>query len=298
MENNLYEAIQVRQAEIEANRVSPEEFLTQKKEEREVVNQYINASLEKVSHEPAAYLHFLEMQTKLNLTATNVLAVMAQMPNATMLKDFDRWNKQNCRLKKGCHHIKIFDVVTSFTRTDGTNGYYYPIKQMYDISQLKNPPRLRPSRYTDYQLISAFTDNAAVPITIVDDANLSAVRYNHTSKCIEVPQGLDNATMVSGIATAMCTSIIASKDTNFDQNSYKAYCAESAAYMLCSKYGIPCSKEFAQKTEYFMGNEDVDTVKDMLMTTGDVYKEISGRVDRGLYRVQKQQSERNNEAVR
>lgn len=298
MENNLYEAFQARQAEIEANRVSPEEYITQKNEKREVVNQYINSALEKVSHEPTAYLHFLEMQTKLNLTATNVLAVMAQMPNATMLKDFDRWNKQNCRLKKGCHHVKIFDAASSFTRADGTNGYYYPIKQMYDISQLKNPPIIRPPHYTGYQLISAFTDKAAVPTAIVDDIELSSVQYNHLNKRIEVPQGLDNATMVSGIATAMCASILASKDEGFNQNSYKAFCADSVGYMICNKYAIPCSKEFAQKAESFMGSEDADTVKDMLSTTGEVYKEISARVERGLYKVQKQQEARSNEVAR
>lgn len=298
METNLYEAFMAHEDETAAHRVPPEEYAIQKKEERELLNEYVNTALKEVSHNPAAYLHFLEMQTKLNLSATNVLAVMAQMPHATMLKDFDGWKKQNNHLKKDSHHIKIFDAATSFTRDDGSEGHYYPIKRMFDISQLKKPPRFRPINYSDHSLLSAMTGKAAVRTIVVDNEELTAVHYNSSLKRIEVPKGLDNTTLVSGIAKAICEAQLDPKNGTYTSNSYTAFCAASVGYMLCCKYEIPCQNEFADKVEAFMGNEDPENVKDMLSTTVEVYKDISNQIDRGLYKAQQQQMERSNDMAR
>ena len=59
---------------------------------------------EKQTHEvvssPQNYLNYLEMQSKFGYTVTNTLLVMAQCPQATLLKDNNRWVEEKKVCKK------------------------------------------------------------------------------------------------------------------------------------------------------------------------------------------------------
>ena len=54
------------------------------------------------------------MQSKFGYTVTNTLLVMAQCPQATLLKDNNRWVEEKKYVKKGVKGIGIFSYVEEF----------------------------------------------------------------------------------------------------------------------------------------------------------------------------------------
>ena len=57
-----------------------------------------------------------------------------QYPQATQLKDFDDWGKDNVKITKGAKSISILEPV-EYTRADGSPGISYNVKKVFDVTQ-------------------------------------------------------------------------------------------------------------------------------------------------------------------
>ena len=75
----------------EKPRIPPEEYAKQKQQKRQNLYDMAEKQTHEVVSSPQNYLNYLEMQSKFGYTVTNTLLVMAQCPQATLLKDNNRW---------------------------------------------------------------------------------------------------------------------------------------------------------------------------------------------------------------
>ena len=84
----------------EKPRISPEEYAKQKQQKRQNLYDMAEKQIHEVVSSPQNYLNYLEMQSKFDYTVTNTLLVMAQCPQATLLKDNNRWVEEKKVCKK------------------------------------------------------------------------------------------------------------------------------------------------------------------------------------------------------
>lgn len=76
-------------------RLSKEEYGKMMKEKRQSLFAMANEQTLKAVESSEFYLQYLRLQSSLDYTVTNTLLVMAQQPNATMLKDYTHWREMD-----------------------------------------------------------------------------------------------------------------------------------------------------------------------------------------------------------
>ena len=114
-----------KQNERKQPRLSKEEFAKQMKDRREHLYQLAEAQTREVVSSPQKYQQFLDLISRLNYTITNTLLVMAQKPEAVMLKDNAHWRGNKLYINKGEKGIQILEPSGEYQRDDGTFGTNY-----------------------------------------------------------------------------------------------------------------------------------------------------------------------------
>ena len=103
----------------EKPRIPPEEYAKQKQQKRQNLYDMAEKQTHEVVSSPQNYLNYLEMQSKFGYTVTNTLLVMAQCPQATLLKDNNRWVEEKKYVKKGVKGIGILEPKGEYQGNDG-----------------------------------------------------------------------------------------------------------------------------------------------------------------------------------
>ena len=116
-------------------RLSKEEYAEKKRTEKEKVYQMIDDAAREIVSDPEKFKSFLDTQSRMDrYSAANALLVYSQYPQATQLKDFDDWGKDNVKITKGAKSISILEPV-EYTRADGSPGISYNVKKVFDVTQ-------------------------------------------------------------------------------------------------------------------------------------------------------------------
>ena len=101
-------------------RLSKEEYAEKKRAEKEKVYQMIDDAAREIVSDPEKFKNFLDTQSRMDrYSAANALLIYSQYPQATQLKDFDDWGKDNVKITKGAKSISILEPV-EYTRADGS----------------------------------------------------------------------------------------------------------------------------------------------------------------------------------
>lgn len=104
-------------------RLSKEEYAEKKRAEKEKVYQMIDDAAREIVNDPEKFKSFLDTQSRMDrYSAANALLIYSQYPQATQLKDFDDWGKDNVKITKGAKSISILEPV-EYTRADGSPRY-------------------------------------------------------------------------------------------------------------------------------------------------------------------------------
>ena len=90
-------------------RLPKEEFIEKIKQQKNSLYEMSEVQAMKVISEPSSYIHYLSMLAQLDYTVANTLLVMAQKPDAMMLKDSEHWRKDKHYIKKGEKGIQILE---------------------------------------------------------------------------------------------------------------------------------------------------------------------------------------------
>ena len=116
-------------------RLSKEEYAEKKRAEKEKVYQMIDDAAREIVSDPEKFKNFLDTQSRMDrYSAANALLIYSQYPQATQLKDFDDWGKDNVKITKGAKSISILEPV-EYTRADGSPGISYNVKKVFDVTQ-------------------------------------------------------------------------------------------------------------------------------------------------------------------
>ena len=113
-----------------------EAWAEKKQAERQSVYDLADTAAVKVGTDGSKFQSYLDVQTRFSrYSATNVLLILAQKPEATQLKDFNGWKEAGASIKRQQKGISILEPGEEYERADGSIGTSYNVKRVFDISQ-------------------------------------------------------------------------------------------------------------------------------------------------------------------
>ena len=255
-----------------------------KQAERQAVYEMADAAAAEVCADGEKFRAYLDTQTRFDrYSVTNALLILAQMPEATQLKDFDGWKDAGASIKRQQKGISILEPGEEYTREDGTIGTSYNVKKVFDISQTTARAKVQPTVSVDDRLLlKALIHHPPVPIQMVDElpGNMGAL-YDHDQQVIFVRRGMDAPNIFRSVSMELAHAEIAAarEDYTRDSAAFSAYCA---SYMLCRKNGVDVrGYDFGSLPES-LRESDPQTQRAALSEIRDTAAGISARMSRVL----------------
>lgn len=212
----------------EKPRIPPEEYAKQKQQKRQNLYDMAEKQTHEVVSSPQNYLNYLEMQSKFGYTVTNTLLVMAQCPQATLLKDNNRWVEEKKYVKKGVKGIGILEPKGEYQGNDGVIRTNYDVKYVFDISQLNRPYRVKKQNLSIREIISGLVYQSPVKMQMVDNIEKgSLVQYSPDNQMIYYADGMSSTDLMEGLAREYCYVEFESQYGNVDRTE-DAFMVKSA----------------------------------------------------------------------
>lgn len=170
-------------------RLSKEEYAEKKRAEKEKVYQMIDDAAREIVSDPEKFKSFLDTQSRMDrYSAANALLIYSQYPQATQLKDFDDWGKDNVKITKGAKSISILEPV-EYTRADGSPGISYNVKKVFDVTQTNGRKAPAVSANRDPKaLITTMLDVSPVEVASTDELPYPNMAAFHQQRKLQ-PQG-------------------------------------------------------------------------------------------------------------
>lgn len=255
-----------------------------KKAERQALYDLADSTAEAVSADGGKFRSYLDVQARFDrYSATNALLILAQMPQATQLRDYDGWKDLGVSVKRHPTSISILEPGDEYKREDGSIGTYYNVKKVFDVLQTTMRGKPQPTvSMDDRLLLKALIHRPPVPMQTVDDLpNHMGALYDHDQQVIFVRRGMEASDIFRSVSKELAHAEIAAAGGDYSRQD-AAFAAYSASYLLCRKYGIDASGyDFSQLPDSFREG-DAQSVRAALTEIRDTAGEISGRMSRVL----------------
>ena len=180
----------------QSKRLSKEEYAEKMKAEKEAVYQMADDTAKAIVSDPEKFKAFLDTQSRLDrYSAVNALLIFKQLPEASQLKNFDDWSKDNVKIQKGAKSISILEPV-EYAKRDGTTGISYNVKKVFDVSQTngKRPPAPTVNR-DPKALITVMLDSSPVEVEATNELpypNMAAF-YNNEEQTLYVKRDVGDS---------------------------------------------------------------------------------------------------------
>ena len=272
--------------ELSIPQLTKEEYAAKKQAEREELFTLSDETALDVTTDGGKFQALLDLQARLDrYSAVNSLLVFAQNPQASRLGDFDFWKEKNCSVRPGQTAIGILEP-QAYTKEDGSPGTGYNVKKVFDISQVDtrrlNFPPL-PS-HTERQILNALIKRAPMNISGADNLpdGLGAMITPEGDIFVRKGMGFDDT--FRAIVYEMAGYELA---TDPELSDTQAFCAYSAAYLLCKKYGVDTQAFHFEKVDSVFIGMDAQEIKGELSQIRDAAEDISLRMARQFEAQQK-----------
>ena len=241
-----------------------------------------------VSTHSEYFQDYLDVQARFpRYSVTNAMLILAQNPEATLLKDFDAWKAAGLNIRKGAESISILEPGNSYVRDNDSIGTNFNVKRVFDISQTTTPPRAYGSaRVDDRVLLKALAKSSPVPIRPVDDlAAKGGAVYDPGQQVIFLRKGMDAPTIFIAVSKEIAHAELAKSRDSYDRNeaSFAAYCT---AYILCQRNHVPVDGfnftaapvALATAIEGVEPDKVTAKIRETLTEIRDTANSISGRI--------------------
>lgn len=261
-----------------------EAWAEKKQAERQAVYDLADSTAEAVSADGSKFQAYLDVQTRFSrYSATNVLLILAQKPDATQLKDFDGWKDAGASIKRQQKGISILEPGEEYEREDGSIGTSYNVKRVFDISQTTARAKAQPSvSMDDRLLLKALISRPTVPIQMVDDLpNHMGALYDHDQQVVFVRRGMDAADIFRSVSKELAHAELAGTRQEYSRSD-AAFAAYSASYLLCKKYGVDVADYNFSRLPTSFRDSTPQQVRETLSEIRDTANQISGRMYRAL----------------
>ena len=261
-----------------------EAWAAKKQEERKELYALADSTAAEISGDGEKYQKYLDVQSRFSrYTPTNALLILAQMPEATQLKDFNGWKEAGASVQRKPKSVKILEPGKEYDREDGTRGISFEVKRVYDASQTRGRVRSAPAvKLDDRMLLKALIHRTPVPIQTVDSLpnNMGAL-YDHNQQVIFVCRGMGAEDIFRSVSKELAHAEIAGMSENYNRNdaAFKAY---SASYLLCKRYGVDVSDYNFSRLPTSFRESNPQQVRETLTEIRDTANQISTRMYRAL----------------
>ena len=261
-----------------------EAWAAKKQEERKELYALADSTAAEISGDGEKYQKYLDVQSRFSrYTPTNALLILAQMPEATQLKDFNGWKEAGASAQRKPKSVKILEPGKEYDREDGTRGTSFEVKRVYDASQTRGRVRSAPAvKLDDRVLLKALIHRTPVPIQTVDSLpnNMGAL-YDHNQQVIFVCRGMGAEDIFRSVSKELAHAEIAGMSENYNRNdaAFKAY---SEYYLLCKRYGVDVSDYNFSRLPTSFRESNPQQVRETLTEIRDTANQISTRMYRAL----------------
>ena len=274
-------------------RLSKEEYAERKKAEKERVYQMVDDTALDIVSDPEKFRAFLDTQSRMDrYSAANALLIYNQLPEATQLKDFDDWGKDNVKIVKGAKSISILEPV-EYARQDGTTGISYNVKKMFDVSQTngRRLPAVSVNR-DPKALITTMLDISPVAVESTNELpypNMAAF-YNNEQQTLYVKRNVGDS-----VAVAQCVAQeLGHAQLSINSDTYSrrdmGFQAVCIGYMLCKKYGVDTQNFAIDRIPENLKEKEPKEIRAELSKTRNAMSEINSRISEELYRKKQERS--------
>ena len=274
-------------------KLSKEEYAEKKKAEKERVYQMVDDTAMQIVSDPEKFRAFLDTQSRMDgYSAANALLIFNQLPEATQLKDFDDWGKDNVKIVKGAKSISILEPV-EYARQDGTTGISYNVKKMFDVSQTngRQTPAVSVNR-DPKALITTMLDACPVEVEATNELpypNMAAF-YNNEKQTLYVKRNVGDS-----VAVAQCVAQeLGHAQLSINSDTYSrrdmGFQAVCIGYMLCKKYGVDTQNFAIDRIPESLKEKEPKEIRAELSKTRNAMSEINSRISEELYRKKQERS--------
>ena len=253
-------------------RLSKEEYAEKKRAEKEKVYQMIDDASREIVSDPEKFKSFLDTQSRMDrYSAANALLIYSQYPQATQLKDFDDWGKDNVKITKGAKSISILEPV-EYTRADGSPGISYNVKKVFDVTQTNG--RKAPA-------VSANRDPKALITTMLDVSE---------KQTLYVKRNVGDS-----VAVAQCVAQeLGHAQLSINSESYSrrdmGFQAVCIGYMLCKKYGVDTQNFAINRIPEGLASKEPKEIRAELSKTRNAMAEIHSHISDEMFRKKQERS--------
>ena len=268
-------------------RLSKEEYAEKKRVEKEKVYQMIDDTAKEIVNDPEKFKSFLDTQSQMDrYSAANALLIYSQCPQATQLKDFDDWGKDNVKITKGAKSISILEPV-EYTRADGSNGVSYNVKKVFDVSMTngRKTPAVSVNR-DPKSLITTMLDVSPVEVQATDELpypNMAAF-YNNEKQVLYVKRDVGDS-----VAVAQCVAQeLGHAQLSINGQSYSrkdmGFQAVCIGYMLCKKYGVDTQNFAINRIPQELSTKEPREIRGELSKMRNAMSEIHSHISDEMFR--------------
>lgn len=268
-------------------RLSKEEYAEKKRAEKEKVYQMIDDTAKEIVNDPEKFKSFLDTQSQMDrYSAANALLIYSQCPQATQLKDFDDWGKDNVKITKGAKSISILEPV-EYTRADGSNGVSYNVKKVFDVSMTngRKTPAVSVNR-DPKSLITTMLDVSPVEVQATDELpypNMAAF-YNNEKQVLYVKRDVGDS-----VAVAQCVAQeLGHAQLSINGQSYSrkdmGFQAVCIGYMLCKKYGVDTQNFAINRIPQEISTKEPREIRGELSKMRNAMSEIHSHISDEMFR--------------
>ena len=238
------------------------------------------------------YTHYLKAMASFHdYSLNNLILIHMQMPNATRIAGFQTWKKLGRSVKKGEKAITILAPVPFKTKEkekdDNGNdtgneieisGMYFRTMSVFDITQTEGK---------EIDIVKDLDENLEDCDTLIDaiiqvspyhydfDPSISSCSYyDSKTKTVVINTKMSDADIIKHMITEQIrlTSDITDETT-------KNIIAESAAYVICSHYGIDTSSYSFGQIAKWSEDKELKELKDNLKYIKEISSEIMKKLD-------------------
>ena len=268
-------------------RLSKEEYAEKKRVEKEKVYQMIDDTAKEIVNDPEKFKSFLDTQSQMDrYSAANALLIYSQCPQATQLKDFDDWGKDNVKITKGAKSISILEPV-EYTRADGSNGVSYNVKKVFDVSMTngRKTPAVSVNR-DPKSLITTMLDVSPVEVQSTDELpypNMAAF-YNNEKQVLYVKRDVGDS-----VAVAQCVAQeLGHAQLSINSQSYSrkdmGFQAVCIGYMLCKKYRVDTQNFAINRIPQELSSKEPREIRGELSKMRNAMSEIHSHISDEMFR--------------
>ena len=274
-------------------KLSKEEYAEKKKAEKERVYQMVDDTAMQIVNDPEKFRAFLDTQSRMDrYSAANALLIFNQLPEATQLKDFDDWGKDNVKIVKGAKSISILEPV-EYARQDGTTGISYNVKKMFDVSQTngRQTPAVSVNR-DPKALITTMLDACPVEVEATNELpypNMAAF-YNNEKQTLYVKRNVGDSVAVAQCVAQELGHVQLSINSDTYSRRDMGFQAVCIGYMLCKKYGVDTQNFAIDRIPESLKEKEPKEIRAELSKTRNAMSEINSRISEELYRKKQERS--------